>query len=184
MTTKLIYSLFLATIIITSCGKKDGETAATTIDVSSQWRFDIAGNLMSSPGDFQWIAKTFNGKEFELFNSLDTANLSGTITPATVIETPPGYVAIYPNPFTLGFAFTLRFNVGYPGPYVFKAVVADSTLTPVFKTAIRLTVSGGQSSSIAFNPTLPVGRYRFYYTLSAMGNPHFYKSWGNIQRNP
>lgn len=183
MTTKLIYSLFITAIIFTSCTKKDGETKPTIIDVSSQWTIDASGNAIVSLNDFQWISKTFNGQEFALFNSLDTANLSGTIAPATVIETPPGYVATYPNPFTANFILTLRFNVGYPGPFVFKAVIADSALTPLFKTAQRLNVFS-QQISIAFNPTLPVGRYRFYYTLSSQGNAHFYKSWGNIQKNP
>ena len=181
--TKLIYYLFFAAIIFTSCTKKDGETKPTIIDVSSQWTIDAGGTAVVSLNDAQWVSKVFNGQESALFNSLDTAELSGTISPATVVETPPGYVATYPNPFISNFTLTLRFNIGYPGPFVFKAVVVDSSLTPLFKTAQRLSVFN-QQISIAFNPTLPVGRYRFYYTLSSAGNAHFYKSWGNIQRNP
>ncbi len=183
MKTRLIYNLLFFIIIMSSCSKKDGETQPTKIDVSSQWTIDAGGYATVALNDFQWISKTFNGKEFELFNSLDTANLSGTITPATVVETPPGYVATYPNPFTAAFSLSLRFNIGYPGPFIFKAVVVDSSLTPLFKTAQRLSVFN-QQISIAFNPGLPAGRYRFYYTLSSQGNAHFYKSWGNIQRNP
>jgi hypothetical protein len=183
MTPRLIYSLLFFTIIISSCSKKDGETQPTKIDVSSQWTIDAGGNAIVALNDFQWVSKTFNGKEIALFTSLDTADLSGTISPATVVETPPGYVATYPNPFLSNFTLTLRFNIGYPGPFVFKAVVVDSSLSPLFKTAQRLSVFN-QQISIAFNPGLPVGRYRIYYTLSSQGNAHFYKSWGNIQRNP
>ena len=28
---------------------------------------------------------------------------------------------------------------------------------------------------------IPVGRFRLYYTLSALGHENFYQGWGNIQ---
>ncbi len=59
----------------------------------------------------------------------------------------------------------------------------NSTMTSHFKVATRLNVSGS-FISIAFNPTIPVGKFRFFYSLSSQSNPHFYKSWGNIQKKP
>lgn len=182
MTTKLMCYLFFALIIISSCIKKS-DTEVATIDVSKQWSFDPIGNVILSLGDGQWQSKTFTTQELNLFSSLDTANLSGTTTPSSVLETPPGYNSTYPNPFTTVNALSLRFANGYSGQIVFKCVVVDSTMTSYFKVATRLNVSSS-SINIAFNPTIPVGRFRIYYTLSSQSSPHFYKSWGNIQKIP
>jgi hypothetical protein len=180
MTAKLMCYLFFALILVNSCAKKS-DTAVTTIDVSKQWRIDPLGNVISSPGDGQWQTKIFTVQELDLFSSLDTANLSSTTTPGAVLENPPGYNSTYPNPFTTVNALSLRFTNGYSGQIIFKCVVTDSTMTTYFKAATRLIVSSS-SISIAFNPTIPVGRFRFFYTLSSQANPHFYKSWGNIQK--
>ena len=182
MARKLMYYLVFALTAITSCSKKSG-AKASAIDVSKQWSIDGLGNIISSPADGQWQAKILTAQELNLFVSLDTANLSGTTTPASVLETPPGYNSTYPNPFTTLNALSLRFANGFSGQIVFKCVIVDSTMTSYFKAAIRLNVSG-PSTNISFNPTIPVGRFRIYYTLSSQSNPHFYKSWGNIWKKP
>lgn len=182
MRTKLIFYLIFVLIIINSCSKKN-DAEVTSIDVSNQWSIDLSGNVILSLGDGQWQTKTFTSQELNLFSSLDTANLSGTTTPASVLETPPGYNSTYPNPFITVNALSLQFPGGYSGQFVLKCVVVDSTMTAHFKAATRLTVSSS-STTILFNPTIPVGRFRFFYTLSSQSNPHFYKSWGNIQKSP
>jgi hypothetical protein len=180
MATKLIFYLFFTLTIISSCSKKS-DTAATTIDVSKQWSIDFVGNITSSLADGQWQSKTFTTEELNLFNSLDTTNLNGTVAPTSVLEIPPGYNSTYPNPFTTVNALSLRFTSGYSGQIVFKCVIVDSNMTSRFKVATRLNISNS-SINIAFNPTIQIGRFRFYYTLSSQSNPHFYKSWGNIQK--
>ncbi len=182
MTTKLIGCLIFAAVVINACSKNN-DTATTTIDVSKQWSIDNFGVVISSHGDGQWQAKTFNTQELNLFSSLDTANLSGTTTPSAVLEIPPGYNSTFPNPFMSTNILALNFASPFSGQIVFKCVVVDSTMTPHFKLATRLHVTGS-SIAVGFNPTVPVGKFRFYYTLSSQLNPHFYKSWGNIQKTP
>ena len=174
--------LFSALIIVTSCGKKD-KIGTATIDVSKQWSIDGLGNIISSPGDGQWQPTQFTAQELNLFGSLDTANLSGTTTPGSVVQYPSGYISTYPNPFATFPALSLRFNSGYSGQIIFKCVIVDSTMTPQFKLATRLIVSNS-TVNMVFNPTIPVGRFRLFFTLSAQSNPHFYKNWGNIQKKP
>lgn len=181
MTTKFLYSSLIALLILSSCNEKEDPVVTTTIDVSKQWSIDISGVAIPPLFDGQWQTKTFTSQELSLFNSLDTANLNGTTTPQSVIDTPPGYNATFPNPFTTTHALALRFNAGFAGQIVLKAVVVDSTMTSYFKVATRLNVQNA-FTALAFNPTIPVGRFRFYYTLSSLANPHFFKSWGNIQK--
>jgi hypothetical protein len=180
MTTKSICYLIFALLIISSCSKKE-EPEASTIDVSKQWSIDPLGNVISSTGDRQWLATTFTDQELNLFSSLDTADLSGTNPPAFVLETPPNYNPTYPNPFTTTHRLSLRFDNGYFGRIVFKCVVVDSTMTPHFKLVTRLFTTNA-SINITLNPTIPVGRFRLFYTLSTQSKPHFYKNWGNIQK--
>ncbi|MEO6833393.1 MAG: hypothetical protein ABI169_14395, partial [Chitinophagaceae bacterium] len=155
----------------------------TTIDVSKQWSIDFQHNVISSFGDGQWQNKTFTAQELNLFSSLDTTNLSGTTTPSSVIESSPGYNSCYPNPFTTVYALSLWFADGYSGQIALKFVVVDSTMMPYTNGTARLNVINS-SINVTFNPTIPVGRFRFYYTLSSQANQHFYKSWGNIQKTP
>jgi hypothetical protein len=179
--TKFLYPSFIVLIILISCNKKDDPVVPTSIDVSKQWSVDIFGVAINPLSDGQWQSKTFTSQELNLFNSLDTANLNGTTTPQSVIDTPPGYNPTFPNPFMTVNALALRFSNGFSGEIVLKAVVVDSTMTSYFKVASRLNVQNG-STVLQFNPNIPIGRFRFYYTLSSQSNPHFFKSWGNIQK--
>ena len=184
MTSKLICPAIFLLIILSSCNKMEDPAIAANnnIDVSKQWFFDPNGNPLNSVIDGQWQTKTFTVQEMSLFNSLDTTNLIGTSTPQTVIDTPAGSTATYPNPFITVNAMVFRFNTGFTGQIVFKVVVVDSTMTPYFKVATRLNVQNA-FTALQFNPTVPIGRFRFYYTLSSSASPHFYKSWGNIQKS-
>ncbi|MEO7043669.1 MAG: hypothetical protein ABI091_00075, partial [Ferruginibacter sp.] len=125
-----------------------------------------------------------------LFTSLDTANLAGTTTPAAVLETySPRRNSIIPNPFSTSFQIFFEFNTGFSGQFVFKYVIVDSLMNSLDKRAItmRASVFGpgnvSTSNTISILPNVPAGRFRLYYTLSSQANQHFYKSWGNIQRN-
>lgn len=189
MVTKLNAYFILTLIIISSCGKnKNNDNQTTTIDVSKQWLIDQLGNIVSSPGDGQWHRKTFTTQELSLFNSLDTANLNGTTTPDSLFESLAFFT--YPNPFVTTNFLSLRFANGFSGQIVLKCVIVDSLMTPLFKAAARLNIIATtvppfiSSTSIAFNPTVPIGRFRVYYTLSSQLNPHFYNCWGNIQKWP
>ena len=181
MTTKFFYSSIIALLILSSCNEKDASAVTTTIDVSNQWTINTSGVAITPLFDGQWLTKTFTSQELSLFNSLDTANLNGTTTPLSVIDAPPGYNATFPNPFMTTNALALRFNNGFSGQIVLKAVIVDSTMTSYFKVAPRLNVQNA-FTALQFNPTIPIGRFRIYYTLSSQANPHFFKSWGNIQK--
>lgn len=184
MTIKYFYVSIIALLIFSACNEKDDSAAVvTTIDVSKQWTIDPLGVAINSLSDGQWQTKTFTSQELNLFNSLDTANLNGTTIPGSVVDTPPGYNSTFPNPFTTFNALGLRFNNGFSGQIVLKAVIVDSTFTSYFKISTKLNVQN-TSTILQFNPTIPPGRFRFYYTLSSQASPHFFKSWGNIQKTP
>jgi hypothetical protein len=190
MKTRQIATILLAIIVFVSCGKSnDSKNTSAAIDVSAQWQIDALGNLILGLPDGQWQAKTFTNTELSLFASLDTANLSGTTAPTTVLENPTTYNSIFPNPFNSVFDIHFGFNPGFSGQFVFKSVIVDSLMNPLDKKVVRMQASifgpGNVSTSniIAIAPNLPIGRFRIYYTLSSQGSQHFYESWGNIQRN-
>jgi hypothetical protein len=178
MKYKNLFYLLLFVIVFSACKKSDSAPEPTKIDVSAQWVIDFVGLIISGPGDSQWRKKAFTAQEQNLFNSLDTASLVGTSTPDSVIEAPSIYNAPYPNPFVNFHNLSFRFINGFNGEYVVKYVVVDSLMNPLDKKVTRL--QGNHTISIM--PTLPVGRFRLYFTLSSAANPHFYKCWGNIQR--
>lgn len=184
-------------LIFSSCNKSDSSNPpvpSNLIDVSAQWILDNNHQVLYSPGDSQWHKKNFTPEELNLFTSLDTANLTGTVTPDSVQETPPYYNAFYPNPSTgqiniPSFFYFANPANGYMGPFVFKCVIVDSMMNPLYKKVIRssaIPAPGPQHLSwggISITPILPTGRFRIYFTFSSQADPHFYKSWGNIQRN-
>ena len=180
----LVFSAFL----FYSC-KKDASKQQPTIDISEQWTIDGLGNLIFGYADGQWQTKTFTSPELALFSSMDTANLTGTTKPGVVLENTLNYNSTYPNPFVSsgGHRLHFEFTSGYSGQLILKMVYVDSLMIPRFKIATRFQSNAlpppvPSAIEIAIHPSLPSpGRYRLYYTLSAQGNPHFYKSWGNVQ---
>ncbi|MEP7166315.1 MAG: hypothetical protein ABI741_16560 [Ferruginibacter sp.] len=186
MKTTQLFQLLFSIIIISSCSKTtDADKQA--IDVSQQWNIDIVGNLILGTGDAQWQSKNFTSQELSLFSSLDTADLTGTSSPVAVLE--HTYNFTYPNPFYISSGHTLHFSFtnGYSGPFVLKLVYVDNRMNPVFKTAVRMQAyaypppNASSSNSIVVKPVLSTGSFRLYYTLSSSNDPHFYKSWGNVQ---
>ena len=180
--------LFLSIILLSGCGKGDSPNPQSTqIDVSKQWRFDAVGSLLTGPGDGQWKSTLFTALELSLFTSLDTANLTGTTAPSQVLE-PNGYNAIYPNPFNFSASHGMGFSFpnGYSGQFVLKLVYVDSMMNPIFKKAVRLQANAYPPPTtsgiyLLIMPSVPVGRHRLYYMLSAASDPRFYTSWGNVQ---
>ncbi len=188
MRLPFLYFLF---ILMCGCGKSDSPAPQPTpIDVSKQWWFDATGLLLTGPGDGQWRSTTFTAQELALFASLDTTSLTGTTAPPQVLET-HGYNAIYPNPFIASASHAMSFNFpnGYSGQFVLKLVYVDSLMNPLFKKVVRLqsiaapppTTSG---VSVLIIPSVPAGRHRLYYMLSAASNPRIYTTWGNIHCKP
>ncbi|MGC4103967.1 hypothetical protein [Ferruginibacter sp.] len=194
MNPKLTASfLALSVIILLSCNKADtADEQPTKIDVSKQWIVDGTGNVIQGQGDGQWQATAFTTQELNLFTSLDTADLSGTLKPDSVFDAPIRYNAIIPNSFSTNYQLSFRFTNGFNGTILYKSVIVDSLMRPVEKKTIRLLgVSYPQlpqnpsvSNAVLVNPAIPVGKYRLYFTLSANSSHHFYKSWGNIQKTP
>lgn len=169
----LLFSIFLTFI---ACSK-----IKKIIDVNSQWNVNENAYVLNSPQDGQWVLKSFTAQEMKLFEALDTTNLIGTITPQTVNETPPR--TIYPNPFHSKFYMSFSFENGYTGSIVFKAVIVDNIMRIQFAKAVRIDMQNNQFN-IALLPPIASGKYRLYYTLSTEAKPHFYKSWGNIHKQP
>ena len=174
----------MLTTFLSSCDKGNAEDR---IDVSKQWTIDNVGQISGTPIDDQWHSKSFTPKEMSLFNSLDTVDLSGTTKPDNVFEPSGNY--FFPNPFDYSqLSPPFHFNNNFSGDVVFKVIYTDNLLKPLFKASIKLhattipSTGASYSGTVAFLPTFPVGMFRVYYTLSAIDNPHFYKSWGNVQK--
>jgi len=182
---KTILPAFLICLLFIGCSKSSDSNQITQIDVSQQWKFDALGNTISGPGDTQWQSTTFTSQELSLFSSMDTANLTGTVMPGAVLRTQN---FPFPNPFTTSHNLVLSFPNGYVGPFVLKMVYVDSLMNPLLKMSTRWQATAyapptASSFGVTITPTIvPVGRFRLYYTLSAASNPHFYKCWGNIQK--
>jgi hypothetical protein len=177
--SRLVNFVFIS-IIIMSCGKSQ-----ENIDVSKQWTIDYSGNLVHGLNDGQWGAKVFTTREQNLFNDLDTADLTGTVKPDSVASS-----SIIPNPFKTQALFVFSFSNGFNGQVEFKFVIVDSHMNIVDKRAIRIqgtsnpNISSNPSGSgpIPLTPKIPVGSFRIYYSLSAQSSQNFYTSWGNIQQ--
>ena len=192
MTTKFFLFYLLITIIIISCGKNNETTnQSTVIDVSKQWQVNPVGQLVLGLTDGQWQNKVFTTQEQNLFISLDTANLLGTTKPDSVFETNPvSNNFTIPNPFTSFNQLRFGFTNGYTGQLVLKFVIVDSLMNSLYKGVIKIQASicstcplnPSSSNLITITPNIPIGRFRFYYSLSSQLNQHFYKSWGNIQK--
>src|SRR5664279_593207 len=176
--TRLVF-LFCVGSILLSCSK-GGET----IDVNSQWKVDVNRGLISGLADGQWQPKVFTA-EILLFESLDTADLTGTTKPDSVLTTTSCFNCIFPNPFKSGASFSFNFSNGFNGQMVFKYVIVDSHMDFVDKGALRITgtsypnipLNPSSSNLITLTPALQPGKYRIYFTLSAASNPHFFQCW-------
>ena len=180
---QILFSVVIACMFfICSCGKDKQTTVAPVnsdtakIDVSNQYTFDASGaQMVLNTYDSQWRAKNFTTEEMALFSSMDTMDLSATTYPGPVTDI--GFVFMYPNPFMNVFHCAKKLASGFTGQVALKMVVVDSMLHPLFKA--NIIVSSNQV--IGVMPSVPAGKYRLYYTLSALAYEHFYKSWGNIQ---
>ena len=182
--SRLVNFIFIS-ISFLSCSKNQN-----SIDVSQQWTIDYNGNLIQAPGDGvndgQWGPKTFSTQEQNLFTGLDTANLLGTTAPDSVLSSS----TIIPNHFTTEAIFVFSFPSGFYGQTIFKYVIVDDHMNTMNKGAIRIQATGdpnfpsrpSTSGPIPFYPNVPVGKFRMYYSLSAVSHPSFYTSWGNIQK--
>jgi hypothetical protein len=175
-------AFFLMVIALAACNKT---RTVQKIDVSNQCiKYDVGGGTCDS---VQWKPVTYTAAENNLFTSLDTADLTGTISPDTIqsTKTQIGY-----NPFSDS-TFLIRFVFcnGYTNEVVLKYVVVDSLMTPLVKGTWRVRGDYFQlpsaipsiSNYFVIPVSAPKGRYRLYYSLSAFANKNFYTCWGNIE---
>ncbi len=156
-------------ILQTQCSKEK-------INVSIIYPTDNLGNLIgSTPNDNQWKNIEFSGPELALFNGLDTANLSGTQLP-TIGTSYYGY----PNPFANYISVYTALTQPLNGEIVVKYVVVDNKMNAIEKGSTRIHVTSSINFMVSSN--FSSGKYRLYFTYSAEGHKHFFKSWGNIQK--
>lgn len=174
----LIYLLFILSAVY-GCGKEDKSNPIEAIDVSMQWLIDQSGNIMIRTNDTQWERKIFSNEELNYFTSLDTLNLTGTSSPDSV----KGIINyFYPNPFVNTHRIGFLFTNGYSGQFVLKYVIVDSLMNAVEKKSARLQSNPPFSTTmVAIWPTVPVGRFRLYITLSS-ALQHIFISRGGISR--
>jgi hypothetical protein len=178
---KLFFSTIILILILSACTKSNNNSGQNVIDVSCQQYTDALGNdltstgLCSSPSD----SAGFSQQELDLFNSLDTADLTGTVLTSASYS-----FAIFPNPFSSQFNIAYSFNGSLTGQVVVKNVITDSLLNPVYKSVIRLGSSTPTSDFLnAMMTGIPAGRYRLFQTLSAGSYNNFSRHWINITRN-
>ena len=163
-------------VVFSSCDKE--EDPAIEIDVSTQWNIDPIGQVNTAPNSDQWNKKNFSASELSLFASLDTTSLAGTTTPVTIRDS-LNYP--FPNPFGNYHLMAFKFNDGFSGEVVLKYVIVDKSFNVVDRKVGRVSANSGYGA-ISMAPALTPGKYRLYYTLSSQADPHFYQSWGNIQK--
>jgi hypothetical protein len=183
-----LFKLSIILLVLATACKKDSNNS---IDVSKQWKIDNLGVLISGLGDGQWGNKTFSAQELNLFTSLDTVDLTGTTMPDSVWEEKPvsnNYA--FPNPFKQTTNLFFRFSPRFSGQIVLKYVIVNGDFNVVKKSAIRIQATvcscpsfSSSSGVIDLLPNVAIGQFRLYYTLSSQGNNHFYKTWGNIEKN-
>ena len=146
------------------------------INVSNIYPTDSLGNLMgNSPNDNQWKNTEYKSSELDLFNELDTANLSGTLLP--VISN--SYYG-FPNPFTNQIRVSTFLTQPLNGEIILKYVVANEHMKSVQKGCVRLYITSSINFTIQGN--FKSGNYRLYFTYSSQGHEHFFKTWGNIKK--
>jgi methionine-rich copper-binding protein CopC len=151
-----------------------------TINVSDIYPTDNVGNPVGSfPNDTQWQAQTYSADEMALFQSMDTANLTGTTVP-----TISHHYYAYPNPFSNLFNIPIIASQPFNGAFVMKFVVVDKHMKPVHKGSVRLQFNNNTGVSVQIAGNFGAGNYRVYFTYSAEGHEHFFKTWGNIQKIP
>jgi hypothetical protein len=167
---------------LSSCKKEE-----QTIDVSKQWKVDYSGNLISGDADGQWIPLSFSAQEMNLFNALDTADLTGTVKPDSVTSAS----GLFPNPSSSEVHMIFSFNGGFNGLMEFKYVIVDSHLNIQEEGAFKIQATAyssipldpSESNPVKLFPQIAPGDYRLYYSLSAENSPHFYTSWGNFHHD-
>ena len=177
---RLVNFVVISTLLL-SCSKNQN-----SVDVSRQWNVDYNGNLIQGQNDGQWGPKVFSIQEQNLFKGLDTASLSGTTVPDSVLSSS----TIIPNPFSTQAFFVFTFSGSYNGQLEFKYVIVNDHMNTMDQGAIRIQASTNpnfpsspsSSGAILFIPNIPVGKFRMYYSLSAASSTSFYTSWGNIQK--
>ena len=193
MRSKYILPLLFVLIIFGACRKNGNTDTGQLIDVSDQWETSGYGFVVSGTQNGQWEAATFSAKEQALFNCLDTADLTGTSKPDSIvaISAPVRNTFSYPNPYPHFFYIPCIFTKGYDGFFVMKAVIVDSMMRIVYKTTKKLQPVffsqdplGQSFINVPVDPNLAAGKYRLYYTFSTAANLHFYKCWGNIEKMP
>jgi hypothetical protein len=180
---KLYFAIVVILISSSSCTKNNNNVAAgsTTINVSCQQYIDALGNVLSPEGNCSSPSDSagFSQQELNLFNSLDTANLSGTVLPSPVSCSS----FVFPNPFNAEFTIEYRFNTVLQGPVVIKYVITDSLLNPVYKSVALVGTTASSEFFLQLSPNIPAGRFRLFQTLSAQSYNNFLRSWINITHN-
>jgi hypothetical protein len=161
----------IVVVFIAQCSKSE-------TNFSNIYMTDSAGQLINgTTDDGQWKSKEFSSSEMNLFAELDTADLSGT----TMASISQSYFA-YPNPFKYQIAVGCSLAQPLNGQVVIKYVIANAGMKAVQKGVIKADVVSTINFLIAAN--FNSGNYRLYYTFSAEGHEHFFKTWGNIQKSP
>jgi len=169
MKINLIYCL-LAGSLIFSCKKDKG----AGIDTSAIHIRDVNGNPLSGPNDNQWRPQSFSKNEIFLFESLDNVSLSGT----TGIE-PALPIAAFPNPFNFHFLLFSEPIVN-DNSAVVKWVLVNENMQKMLEGWQR--VDKDQYIIRISSDGVPEGKHRLYITYSAAGKPHYFTTWGNVQK--
>jgi len=119
---KLFFPAITLILILSACTKSNN-SGQTVIDVSCQQYIDPLGNLLESVGSCSSPSDSagFSQQELDLFNSLDTADLTGTVLPSASYS-----FSIFPNPFSSQFNMEFSFNGSISGQVVVNNVITDS----------------------------------------------------------
>ena len=183
MNTKRFFLVVLSVITFFACNKS---SSSNKIDVSGIYQYNSDGvPLIFSPPYPQWTYIPLSSKELALFQSLDTASLPNTAIPSIYLSDSIKTMStiFYPNPIHYIGVLNLAGNTSWvnshsiQGQLLCRFVLVDSVMEPIKKGETAISLNG----TVSLNLASPSGRYRLYYTLSALGHENFYQGWGNVQ---
>ena len=184
MTTKQFFLLIIASIIVFACNKSS--SSSNKIDVSNIYKYNNQGDLIHVQPNGQWTYIPLTSMELALFQGIDTAVLPNTNIPSIYLSDTIKTMSsiFYPNPIhtvgVISFSGYTPWVYSHPiqGNLFCKYIVVDSLLEIMDKGVVSMRLTDSRTIPFHF---IPVGRFRLYYTLSALGNENFYQGWSNIQ---
>ena len=174
MKSILIYFLILGTVMVAPSCKKPGKE--NKINISGFQLIDHFGNYINRVGladhDWRFVPWTsLSSFEQSLLNTADGLNLENTVVSNVSFAT-------YPNPVQNSSAVSIT----AVDSVKFKLVIADEAGMILHHWAKKFKGSYSVQMDVSNRSVYPSRKsLRYYYSFSALGQPHFKLGYGDIK---